>query len=118
MFIHRSLFQLNMYICRHLKMSTVVIHSRRLQFYLPSTQFRNFGVDCNADVDEALKNNDHVDASDLDTENTIRTGVIVVQNFLNEEEENTLFKEVEPHLKRLRYEANHWDDVSDYSMPI
>lgn len=35
----------------------------------------------------------------------------VIYDFITEEEEIWLFKEVEPHLKRLRYETSHWDDV-------
>ncbi|GFG39502.1 hypothetical protein Cfor_00497 [Coptotermes formosanus] len=36
----------------------------------------------------------------------------VIENFLNEEEERSLHEEVEPHMRRLRYEFDHWDDVS------
>lgn len=32
-------------------------------------------------------------------------------NFLKLNEEQNLLKEIEPHMKRLRYEKNHWDDV-------
>lgn len=35
----------------------------------------------------------------------------VTFDFVSEEEEEMLHKEVEPHLKRLRYEDAHWDDV-------
>lgn len=38
--------------------------------------------------------------------------VEVRQNFISEEEENALFKEVEPGLRKKRYEFDHWDDVS------
>jgi len=36
----------------------------------------------------------------------------VVEDFLNEEEEKSMHEEVEPHMRRLRYEFDHWDDVS------
>ncbi|CAH1242650.1 ALKBH7 [Branchiostoma lanceolatum] len=38
--------------------------------------------------------------------------MLVQENFITEEEEQMLFKEVEPKLKRhLRYEYDHWDDA-------
>lgn len=36
----------------------------------------------------------------------------IFPNFLNQKEEDSLFREVEPYMKRLRYEFSHWDDVS------
>ena len=36
----------------------------------------------------------------------------VIEDFLNEEEEKAMHEEVEPHMRRLRYEFDHWDDVS------
>ena len=35
----------------------------------------------------------------------------IIPNFISEEEEVALCKEVEPHLKRLVYEKNHWDEA-------
>jgi hypothetical protein len=36
----------------------------------------------------------------------------VIEDFLDEEEERSIYEEVEPHMRRLRYEFDHWDDVS------
>lgn len=36
----------------------------------------------------------------------------VLPNFITEEEEASLLGEVEPQLKRMRYEFDHWDNVS------
>lgn len=36
----------------------------------------------------------------------------IFKNFISPEEEDSLFQEVEPYMKRLRYEYSHWDDVS------
>lgn len=36
----------------------------------------------------------------------------VYDNFISEDEEMILLKELEPPLKRLRYEEAHWDNVS------
>jgi hypothetical protein len=38
--------------------------------------------------------------------------ITVIADFLNEEEERSLHEEVEPYMRRLRYEFDHWDDVS------
>lgn len=36
----------------------------------------------------------------------------VLPNFISEEEEIILMQEVDPYMKRLRYEYSHWDNVS------
>lgn len=36
----------------------------------------------------------------------------VVPNFITTEEEKFLIEEIDPYMKRLRYEQSHWDDVS------
>ena len=38
--------------------------------------------------------------------------MVVYPDFLSEDEEKKLLQEVEPYLKRLRYEQSHWDNVS------
>ncbi|XP_051995350.1 alpha-ketoglutarate-dependent dioxygenase alkB homolog 7, mitochondrial-like isoform X1 [Xyrauchen texanus] len=43
----------------------------------------------------------------------VREQVEVRQNFISEEEENALFKEVEKGLRKKRYEFDHWDDVGN-----
>lgn len=35
----------------------------------------------------------------------------VFDNFLSEDEENSLMNELDPYMKKLRYEFDHWDDV-------
>lgn len=37
-------------------------------------------------------------------------------NFVNEDEEQQLLNEVEPYMKRLRYEYDHWDDVREMNV--
>ena len=37
----------------------------------------------------------------------------LIKDFISTEEEESLFKEVEPHLKRQVYEKDHWDEVSN-----
>lgn len=36
----------------------------------------------------------------------------VFPNFISEKEEDILIQEVDPYMKRLRYEFSHWDNVS------
>ncbi|KAI0217628.1 hypothetical protein LSAT2_030632 [Lamellibrachia satsuma] len=54
---------------------------------------------------------DVIDASDPETADILKGNIAVYQDFITEEEEHSLFDEVEPHLKRLRYEKDHWDDA-------
>ncbi|XP_077069049.1 alpha-ketoglutarate-dependent dioxygenase alkB homolog 7, mitochondrial isoform X1 [Siphateles boraxobius] len=41
----------------------------------------------------------------------VRGQVEVRLNFISEEEENAIFREVEPGLRKKRYEFDHWDDA-------
>ncbi|KHJ95951.1 hypothetical protein OESDEN_04084 [Oesophagostomum dentatum] len=41
----------------------------------------------------------------------VAAGCRVTPSFITEEEEAELLREVEPHMKRLRYEKSHWDDA-------
>lgn len=36
----------------------------------------------------------------------------VLPNFITTEEEKFLIEEIDPYMRRLRYEQSHWDDVS------
>ena len=55
---------------------------------------------------------DVLECTDKKTEDILRTGLEVYDNFITEDEEKSLYDEVQNHLKRLRYENSHWDDVS------
>lgn len=50
-----------------------------------------------------------------DTEQELRAAVVrdmqVYPNFVSEAEENQLLAELEPYLKRMRYEYDHWDNA-------
>lgn len=46
-----------------------------------------------------------------DRQNFLRD-MLIIEDFLSESEEEALFSEVDPYMKRLRYEFDHWDDVS------
>lgn len=44
----------------------------------------------------------------------VSSSFTVVPDMITEAEEEMLMKEVEPHLKRLKYEFDHWDDVRSF----
>jgi len=52
-------------------------------------------------------------ASDTVAEKHVSQSLRVYEDFISEDEEKCLFDEVEPYLRRLKYEHDHWDDVSD-----
>ncbi|XP_013398088.1 alpha-ketoglutarate-dependent dioxygenase alkB homolog 7, mitochondrial isoform X1 [Lingula anatina] len=54
---------------------------------------------------------DYIDASDPETESVIAEDVSIFENFLSEKEELSLLSEVEPRLKMMKYEFDHWDSV-------
>ena len=55
-------------------------------------------------------------ASDAVAEKHVTENMHVYEDFISEDEEKSLINEVEPYLKRLRYETDHWDDVSVFSV--
>lgn len=67
---------------------------------------------CTVSAKDSVESGSNVmEFSDDATKNVLSKDMQVINNFVTEEEEEALFKEVEPHLKRLRYESSHWDDV-------
>ncbi|CAE18012.1 Alpha-ketoglutarate-dependent dioxygenase AlkB-like domain-containing protein [Caenorhabditis elegans] len=46
-----------------------------------------------------------------DLAETMKTCCYVKKDFITEAEEKSLLVDVEPHMKRLRYEKSHWDDA-------
>ncbi|XP_077295487.1 alpha-ketoglutarate-dependent dioxygenase alkB homolog 7, mitochondrial [Arctopsyche grandis] len=61
-------------------------------------------VDLSACWDKASENIEHIKCGLL-------KGMKIVPNFISEAEENALFAEIEPYMKRMRYEFDHWDDA-------
>ena len=52
-----------------------------------------------------------IEANDPKTFELLKKTMIVSENFLTESEEQSLLNEIEPYMKRLRYEYDHWDDA-------
>ncbi len=55
-----------------------------------------------------------ISCTDPLTGSVMEESMSVVEDFITPEEEKSLINEVEPHLSRLRYEFDHWDDVCTY----
>merc|ERR1711942_252693 len=54
-------------------------------------------------------------ASNEDCLRELESGLILISDFIEESEEISLFDEVNPYLRKLRYEKSHWDDaIHDY----
>lgn len=51
------------------------------------------------------------DQWDPETLTKLEESLRILPNFINETEEHNLMQEVEPHLKRLVYERDHWDEA-------
>lgn len=58
----------------------------------------------------------YCDTIHTDLKHEIVSNMLVHENFINEQEENSLLEEIEPYLKRMRYEFEHWDNVSNSVM--
>ena len=54
-----------------------------------------------------------ISCDDKPTKDILLQDMLIYNDFITEEEEESLFNEVEPYMKRLRYEYNHWDNVSE-----
>jgi alkylated DNA repair protein alkB family protein 7 len=52
-----------------------------------------------------------IESNDSSILEILKKTMIVTENFLTESEETSLLNEIEPYMKRLRYEYDHWDDV-------
>ena len=58
----------------------------------------------------------HIEASDDKTMDVVSKSVLIYPDFISAEEEKFILDEIEPYMKRLRYEVDHWDDVSVYDL--
>ena len=70
------------------------------------------------DVAGNVPSADLISASDDVTGNLMAKDFLVYVDFVSEEEEKSIFDEVEPYLKRLKYESSHWDDVRSIALFI
>jgi hypothetical protein len=54
---------------------------------------------------------DQIEASSEETFKEISESFILENDFLSEAEEESILNEINPYMKRLRYEFDHWDNV-------
>ena len=52
-----------------------------------------------------------IDSSDNDVFKLMKRVVKIKEDFISETEEESLLREVEPIMKKKRYEFDHWDNV-------
>lgn len=52
-----------------------------------------------------------IESEDNNLKAMFEKDMIIKEDFITEQEEITLLKEIEPYMKKLRYEFDHWDDV-------
>lgn len=73
-----------------------------------------FSMRINESVNKTISSNitTYYDTKDISLEKEIHTNMLVQEDFLSENEEMSLFHEVDPYMRRLRYEYDHWDNVS------
>lgn len=60
----------------------------------------------NINLSEAFHSEGEIDKK------TFLSEMLVYEDFISPAEEELLLAEIEPYLKRLRYEFDHWDEVS------
>lgn len=63
-------------------------------------------------ISNDIKNCTHLlDSHDPEVMIAMQKFMIVNEDFISEEEEKSILAEVNPYMKRLRYEFDHWDNV-------
>ncbi|CAF0716926.1 unnamed protein product [Brachionus calyciflorus] len=79
------------------------------------TSFKNQNISkISNELNEKLqiKNSVHLlDSNDPEVFKTMEQFMIIKEDFINENEEKSLLDEIDPYMKRLRYEFDHWDDA-------
>lgn len=68
----------------------------------------NFRIDINPKPDSYLT---FSDCYNDEEKAVIKSDMVVMDDFLHEDEEKSLIEELEPHMKRMRYQFDHWDDA-------
>ena len=70
-------------------------------------KFEKFSNVCNF-----VENDMHlIHSNDIALLQLMKTSLLIKENFLSEYEENNLLIEIEPVMKKRRYEFDHWDNV-------
>lgn len=104
-----SLYNFSIIISKNLLIGEMAM-TLRLLFHninraLCHSSFKHVANSNNSDMKEV---NESARDWKLELHNTMK----VYPNFISETEEDILMKEIDPYMKRLRYEYSHWDNVS------
>ncbi|XP_023229654.1 alpha-ketoglutarate-dependent dioxygenase alkB homolog 7, mitochondrial-like isoform X2 [Centruroides sculpturatus] len=86
-------------------------NSRILGKYLINDKTQNCMKLCCIAPEKLSTTTSCLDCSDEGTLKLIQDDFKIYNEFLSEEEEKSLVEEAEKHLKRLRYQYDHWDDA-------
>ncbi|CAL8265137.1 unnamed protein product [Gadus morhua 'NCC'] len=87
-------------------------NNAKLRRYLPDFPFTPLREGTKLTCDCVFSQLEHyVDGSSRDLIQRLSTQVEVRTQFISKEEECALFQELEPGLKRKRYQFDHWDDA-------
>lgn len=90
---------------------TLLKHSRKPAVYIEVYQRRLSGRSSTSLLALAARD-ELIVGSSQELVRTLGAQVDVRPSFITEEEEAALLRELEPGLKKKRYEFDHWDDVS------
>lgn len=71
---------------------------------------RNCRLLCTKTCSTLLSNKNNIE-NDKNWKQELLKTMKIYPDFINKDEEESLFQEVEPYMKKLRYEFDHWDDV-------
>ena len=82
------------------------VHFRKKKIFLQ--EFLRYFTDRQIQVPHYLFFNSGLDKED---KISLITGIKVIDDFITNEEENSLLLELNSHLKRMRYETGHWDNA-------
>lgn len=55
--------------------------------------------------------NTMLECNDIGIRTVLERDLILIEDFINEKEEESILSEIEPYVKKLRYEYDHWDQV-------
>uniref|UniRef100_A0A6M2D1J9 Putative transcription factor collier-like protein ovary overexpressed n=1 Tax=Rhipicephalus microplus TaxID=6941 RepID=A0A6M2D1J9_RHIMP len=100
----------------------LVLRASKMRCNLLSNTFKPTRWLCSAQIDVANASKGravlteeyvsaHFEGSDANTLAEVAQSMTVYDDFVTPEEESTLFAEIEPQYKRMRYESSHWDDA-------
>lgn len=53
-----------------------------------------------------------LECNDIEIRTVLEKDLILIEDFINEKEEESILSEIEPYVKKLRYEYDHWDQVN------